>query len=298
MPWQQLKIHVSAEHLETLEELLLEQGALSVTYLDAEDQAIFQKEPGSTPLWDKIVLISLFEEDAFLDNIIHRLQQHPAVDARIKIEIEVLEDQQWERSWMTDFQAMQFGDKLWICPNWQTPPDADAINIMLDPGLAFGSGSHATTGMCLRWLAQNDVKNSTVIDYGCGSGVLAMAAALLGASKVYAVDNDPQAITSTEENIRRNGIDSGSIKVCLPDAFIESLAQAQADILVANILAEPLLQLASMFAEILKPGGRLILSGLLEDQAEQLLAEYGQWFAMQQPVLEDEWVRLTGTRLG
>jgi ribosomal protein L11 methyltransferase len=293
MPWQQLKIQVQSTQIEPLEQHLLEQGALSVSYLDAEDQAIFQIEPGSTPLWDKSYLLCLFEAALNLSDVLAWLQQHPAVINKQTLQIEILEDQDWKRSWMQDFQAQRFGEKLWICPSWQTPPDSNAINIMLDPGLAFGSGSHATTSMCLQWLEQFVVEGSEVIDYGCGSGVLAIAAALLGARRVYAVDNDPQAITATVDNSRRNKISDDVLSAHLPD----TLPQMQADILIANILAEPLLELAARFSELVKPGGKIVLSGLLQDQTKPLLDSYRRWFSMESPLQQQEWMRLSGSRL-
>lgn len=294
MFWQQLKIQLRSDLIDPLERHLLANGAISISYLDAENQAIFQLEPGSTPLWDNSYLLCLFDETADLEALLQWLRQHPAVINKRSLQVEVLEDQDWERSWMQDFKAMQFGDKLWICPSWQTPPDSDSINIMLDPGLAFGSGSHATTSMCLRWLAQAQLEGSEVIDYGCGSGVLAIAAALLGASRVHGVDNDPQAIVATLDNSHRNNIDDAVLSACLPEA----LPQMQADILLANILAEPLLQLAEKFSLLLKPGGKIVLSGLLREQADTLLNTYARWFVMDTPAMEMEWVRLSGTRCG
>jgi ribosomal protein L11 methyltransferase len=196
---------------------------------------------------------------------------------------------------MTDFKAMQFGEKLWICPSWQSPPDSDAVNIMLDPGLAFGSGSHATTSLCLQWLDQQDLSESDVIDYGCGSGILAIAAALLGAKSVTAVDNDPQAITATEDNSQRNELDPSRVLAYLPDDF-QGSNETRADILIANILAEPLLQLAPRFAELLKVDGKIVLSGLLESQAEEIVLHYESWFDMDKPCIKDDWVRLSGRR--
>ena len=294
MPWQPLKIQLQSDRIDALEPHLLANGAISISYLDAENQAIFQLEPGSTPLWDNSYLLCLFDATADLEALLKWLKQHPAVINKRLLRVEVLEDQDWERSWMQDFKAMQFGDKLWICPSWQIPPDSEAINIMLDPGLAFGSGSHATTSMCLRWLAQAQLEGSEVIDYGCGSGVLAIAAALLGASRVHGVDNDPQAIVATLDNSHRNNIDDAVLSACLPEA----LPQMQADILLANILAEPLLQLAEKFSLLLKPGGKIVLSGLLHEQADTLLNTYARWFVMDTPAMEMEWVRLSGTRCG
>lgn len=290
--WQQVKIQASSEDTGSLEQLLLAHGALSITYLDAADQPVFQKEPGSTPLWDYTCLISLFEMEQDLSALLFLLNNHPAVSDTQSLTIENLEDQIWEQSWMADFKAMQFGERLWICPSWQSPPDPGAVTIMLDPGLAFGSGGHATTSMCLRWLEAANLKGKRVIDYGCGSGVLAIGAALLGAGEVIAVDNDPQAITATRDNCDRNNIAEELITTFPP----EQLPIEKADILVANILAEPLLELAPRFAELLSPGGSLVLSGLLEEQISSLLPTYGQWFDMEPPLQEQEWVRLTGTR--
>lgn len=292
MPWQQLKIRIRSEHSASLEQHLLDQGALSVTYIDAEDQPVFQKEPGSTPLWDNTYLVCLFDGNTDLKNLMHWLKQRAEVNNKHSLEIEVLEDQDWERSWMANFQAMQFGEQLWICPSWQTPPDPTATNIMLDPGLAFGSGSHATTALCLQWLEQAPLQHASVIDYGCGSGVLAIAAALLGADTVHAVDNDPQAIVATVANSDRNNVGDRVITTCLPG----TLPELQVDILLANILAEPLQELAPIFAKLVKPGGKIVLSGLLADQTESVLVSYRQWFDMDAAAVKQEWVRLTGTR--
>jgi len=290
MAWQQLRLQVRSDQIEPLEQLLLDYGGLSISYLDAEDQPVFQKEPGSTPLWDLVDLVCLFEKEANLDGLLFLLQQHPAVEDKESLTLEVLEDQAWERSWMSDFKAMRFGERLWVCPSWQEPPEPSAINIMLDPGLAFGSGSHATTSMCLQWLEKNTRDDSTVIDYGCGSGILAIAAALLGAPRVIAVDNDPQAITATIENAKRNNIPEGVIETYLPDQLPDDRTTLQSDILVANILAEPLMQLAENLSQLVKPKGHIALSGLLAEQADGLLEHYGSWFEMDEAVLSEEWV--------
>ena len=297
MTWQQLRVQVRSDNIEPLEQLLLDHGGLSISYLDAEEQPVFQKAPGSTPLWDHVDLVCLFEKETNLDGLLFLLQQHPAVEDKTTLNLEVLEDQAWERSWMTDFKAMQLGERLWVCPSWQEPPEPNAINIMLDPGLAFGSGSHATTSMCLQWLEQNTRNDSVVIDYGCGSGILAIAAALLGASRVIAVDNDPQAITATIENAKRNHIPEGIIETYLPEQLPDDRTSLQADILVANILAEPLMQLAEDFSHFVKPTGCIALSGLLAEQVEELLSHYSAWFKMEQAVLSEEWARISGRRL-
>lgn len=292
--YQQIRLKTRAETSAELEALLFEHGALSVTYLDAQDQPIYQLEPGGTPLWDDITLLALFAAELQLQNLLALLRFQPAVQNREELAIESVADQAWERSWMENFQAMQFGEQLWICPSWQEPPEPEAVNIMLDPGLAFGSGTHPTTSLCLRWLAKQDLKNTEVIDYGSGSGVLAIACALLGAKRVHAVDNDVQAIAATIDNANRNNIGKQQIAAYLPDA----LPAMKADILVANILAEPLHELADHFAALLKPGGKLLLSGILEQQVEALVESYQHWFTMEESANEDDWCRLTGVRNG
>ncbi|MCG8412863.1 MAG: 50S ribosomal protein L11 methyltransferase [Pseudomonadales bacterium] len=290
--WQQIQIQTSSEETASLEELLLEHGAVSISLVDSEDQPIFQKEPGATPLWKHVTLLALFEADTELKPLLALLSFQPNVLNRDSLNVEVIEDQVWERSWMNDFEAMQFGEKLWICPSWQIPPDPDAVNIMLDPGLAFGSGTHATTSLCLRWLDSQELTGKEVIDYGSGSGVLAIAAALLGAKRVHAVDNDAQAIAATMDNSNRNQIGNRLITAYLPEA----LPNLKADILLANILAEPLLELADRFAGLVKPGGSLVLSGILEQQSDALVESYGRWFELEPAVLENDWVRLIGKR--
>ena len=297
MAWQQLRVRVRSDQIEPLEQLVLDYGGLSISYLDADDQPVFQKDPGSTQLWDLVDLVCLFEKEINLDKLLLLLQQHPAIEDKESLTLKTLEDQVWERSWMSDFKAMQFGERLWVCPSWQKPPEPNAVNIMLDPGLAFGSGSHATTSMCLQWLEKNIRDDIKVIDYGCGSGILAIAAALLGAAQVIAVDNDPQAITATIENAKRNNIPKGVIETYLPDQLPDDPAALLSDILVANILAEPLMQLAEDLSHLVKPQGQIALSGLLAEQADGLLEHYGFWFEMDKAVMSEEWARLSGTRL-
>jgi len=296
MSWQQLKLQIHPDHLDFIESQLLAAGAVSLTYLDAQDQPIFQTELGSTPLWDDLVLCALFEQDAQLTPLLDWLQSNEAIVNRSALAVEVIEDQAWERSWMDSFQAMQFGDSLWICPSWQEPPDPHATNIMLDPGLAFGSGSHATTSLCLQWLAENNIADQRVVDYGCGSGILAIAAALLDAKTIDAVDNDPQAVAATKDNCSRNGLAVDRVASLLPDQFDALQKQGCVDILIANILAEPLHSLAPLFASLLRPGGDLVLSGLLAEQAAAVVSRYSEWFAMGEPVQQEDWIRISGTR--
>ena len=282
---------VRAEHCAELEALLLEAGASSVTLMDAEDQPVFQREPGATPLWGTSTLRGLFPLEQNIKTLLATLQFHPRVLNRDSLQIEPLQEQVWERTWMDNFAPRQFGNRLWICPSWQSPPDPEAVNILLDPGLAFGTGSHATTALCLHWLEQADLRDKKVIDYGCGSGILAIAAALLGADKIHAVDNDPQAIAATVDNSLRNDLPLDKITAYLPEA----LPKLHADVLLANILFEPLHELADQFATLLKPEGKIVLSGILEEQTESLLARYERWFSLDKPATEDGWVRLSGS---
>ena len=290
--WQQIKMMVRAEHCAELEALLLEAGSSSVTLMDAEDRPVFQREPGTTPLWETSSLVGLFPLEQNLQSLLATLQFHPRVLNRDSLQIEPLEEQMWERTWMEHFAPKQYGKRLWICPSWQSPPDPEAINILLDPGMAFGTGSHATTALCLRWLEQADLRDKAVIDYGCGSGILAIAAARLGADKIHAVDNDPQAIAATVDNSLRNDIPRHKITAYLPEA----LPKLQADFLLENILAEPLHELADQFANLVKPKGKIVLSGILEEQTEPLIVRYGRWFSLDSTMTEDGWVRLSGSR--
>jgi len=298
MPWQLLRLQFSpatTDEVDELEQLLLDAGAQSVTLADAQDQPLFQIEPGATPLWDSVSLSGMFAADTDLAPVQARLQQRLAITAD-ELEITRLEDQDWEKTWMDRFQPMRFGERLWICPSWLSPPDPAAVTIMLDPGMAFGTGTHPTTALCLEWLEQHNLDGKVIVDFGCGSGVLAIAAALLGAAQVLAVDNDPQAITATEANRRANDLDAALLQCFLPAQFPPADSPLPADVLVANILAGPLAQLAPRFATLVKPGGALVLSGILPDQAEPLREVYRPWFNMEKAVTRDQWTRLAGSR--
>ena len=290
--WQQLKIQLHSEDASSFEQILFDSDAISISYLDAEDQPVFQEKPGSTPLWDNTFLLCLFNTKTDLGSLLNKLRCNTKVLNNKSLNIELIEDQDWERSWMKDFEPIQFGEKLWICPSWLSPPEPNAVNIKLDPGLAFGTGNHATTSLCLRWLDQADVRGSEVIDYGCGSGVLSIASALLGAVKVHSVDNDPQAISATIDNSRRNKVPGDVLTTYLPEA----VPPVHADILIANILERPLIDLSEKFAELVKKGGYITLSGLLEEQIPSLLSCYDRWFDMEAPQVEQGWVLLCGTR--
>jgi len=293
MAWIQLKFNYKNPDADSLSDYLMELGALAVTFLDAEDKPILEPKPGETPLWDHLIVLALFEADVDTKSIDSAIQSHDfAQSIGQQYEWEIIRDQDWERSWMENFKPMQFGERVWIIPSWCEAPEPDAVNIKLDPGLAFGTGTHATTALCLQWLDSADLTGKTVIDYGCGSGILAIAALLLGAEKVYAVDIDPQAIEATKQNLQRNGIDSKRLVLGLP----EQVKLPQADILVANILAEPLRQLAESIANSVQVSGNLVLSGLLETQADELNSLYSQWFEMDDAKVQEDWARLSGTK--
>jgi len=295
MPWLQINVVTSPDIAEFYEDLLLEAGCAAVTFEDAKDQPIFEPELGTTPLWGSTVITGLFAAEHDLESTLAFLnEQKLSVEGGDKIEFkaEILEDKDWEREWMTHYHPMQFGPDFWVCPSWIDVPDANAVNLMLDPGLAFGTGTHPTTALCLEWLANEPLQNRSVIDYGCGSGILGIAAILLGASSVSGVDIDPQALTATQDNLVRNGLEKERLPVFFPEHF----ESEPVDLVIANILAGPLKELAPTLAELVKSEGKLILSGLLIDQADELINTYSEWFDMEPPSTKEEWVRLTGRK--
>ncbi len=298
MPWQLLRLRVPSALAEELEQSLLDAGATSVTLTDAEDHPVFQTEPGTTPLWDTVALSALFPDGADLEPLQRELKwrARDATATGLHMEREILPDQDWATTWMDRFHPLKFGSRLWICPSWLTPPDPEAVTILLDPGLAFGTGTHPTTALCLEWLEAKDLEHKLVIDYGCGSGVLAIAAALLNARQVLAVDNDPQAIQACQANRDANGLDAASLACSLPEQIPSSPVSLPADVLVANILAGPLEQLAPHFAELVRPGGDLVMSGILPEQAESLRSHYRRWFDLTESVERERWTRVSGTR--
>ena len=290
MPWQQLTLYTTKDYAEELSGHLESLGAASVTMQDAADQPLYEPPPGATPLWQMTNVVGLFDDSFDMDAVITHLKDNYS-ETLPDYQLEELEDQDWERAWMDDFKPMQFGERLWIVPSWSEAPDTGGVNILLDPGLAFGTGTHPTTRLCLEWLDAHPPTGKTVIDYGCGSGILAIAAALLKAESVIGVDTDPQAITASDENARRNQV-SEKIDAYLPNKE----PKEPADLLLANILAGPLGELAPLFAERVKPGGNLVLSGILPEQAEGLREIYSEWFEMAPAVELDGWIRLEGIR--
>lgn len=295
MPWIQVKIDIHPAQIDSIEDLLLASGACAVTMEDGKDQPIYEPERGTTPLWKHTQLTGLFDAAADMQTIIPRIEEryqalsgNPLPSHRV----EILEDKDWERAWMDNFHPMLFGKRLWICPSWREPEDPNGINLMLDPGLAFGTGTHPTTALCLAWLDAQDITDKVVVDYGCGSGILGIAALLLGAKRVIGVDNDPQALEASRENTRRNNIAEERFEIYLPGEAPE----IEADIMIANILAQPLISLSPTLAKMTKQGGLLVLSGILEQQASDVSERYSEWFEMEQPEQKEEWIRLSGTK--
>jgi len=289
MAWIQFIFNSTPDAADHLSDLLSECGADAITFQDNADQPIYEPELGTTPLWSSTDVVALFDAETNPDSIISLLTNLLAPAPVPSYKIEAVEDKDWVREWMDNFHPINFGERLWICPSWHTPPNPDAINIMLDPGLAFGTGTHPTTALCLNWLDQADVKDKYVIDYGCGSGILAIAAALLGAKKVIGVDTDPQALEATQANAERNGV---QIETYLPD----DCPDLTCDLLVANILAGPLQSLAPRLASLTKPGAAIVLSGILDVQADMVSQSYQPWFDMEPAVQKEEWIRLAGIR--
>ena len=300
MPWLQLKLETPPLLTERYEDLLLEAGACAVTLEDAADQPLFEPERGTTPLWDRTRIIGLFDAETDMDQVlawVNQGHQTIAPDAPFPPnKTELVEDKDWEREWMDNYHPMQFGQRLWVCPSSKPVPDPNAINLMLDPGLAFGTGTHPTTALCLEWLEQQDLDATTVIDYGCGSGILGIAALLLGATRMIGIDIDPQALQASRDNAQRNHIDDSQVELYYPPQLAEKYPRLTVDLLVANILAGPLVELAPTLKALLNPGGKIALSGVLASQTEQLIQAYSPWFELDPPVLSDEWVRLTGVR--
>ena len=297
MKWLQIHITVEKSQVEFTETLLESLGAVSVTLDDAENQDLLEPLPGETPLWNKVIVTGIYAQEddeqidvAALETFIRT--QLPTEPMRS----EFMEDQEWERTWMDAYEPIQIGEKYWIVPEWMEAPEADAVNIKLDPGLAFGTGNHASTFLCLQWLGKTDVKDKIVVDYGCGSGILGVAALLLGAKKVYATDIDPQAVLATQQNADLNGV-LNKLYVGLPEEFNKELADQKADVFVANILAGPLMALAADFSTLIKSEGAFALAGVIEEQVDDVSRVYSEFFDILDVEKRDgHWCRISGKR--
>ena len=292
MAWLQIKVDTDPENTEHIESIFLELGALSITLEDNADQPLYEPELGTTPLWQKTRITALFDAETNLETTLTRFTSKVNISPPPDLKSEILEDKDWEREWIKNYKPMQFGHRLWVCPSWIAPPDPDAITLLLDPGLAFGTGTHPTTALCLEWLDSQELNDKLVIDYGCGSGILGIAALLLGAKTVHGIDNDPQALTASRDNCSRNGIPSKDFEVLHP----RNIPVLQADVLIANILSVPLIELATAITALIQPGGKLALSGILESQANDVMAAYEAWFTLEPVTIKDGWVRIDGTK--
>lgn len=289
--WRELTISARGANPETIESELLAAGALAVTLQDGGDQPVLEPAPGETPLWDDTRVTGLFAVDCDMGEVRKHLAAGLGAAALEGVESASLQDRDWIRAWMDDFHPMQFGERLWVVPSHRDAPDPCAVNLLLDPGLAFGTGTHPTTALCLRWLGEENLVDKQMLDYGCGSGILAIAALKLGAAAAEGVDIDPQALDASASNAENNGV-TDQLKVFLPESFKPHLF----DVVAANILAGPLIELAPAILQYLKPGGRLVLSGILEKQTPAVEAAYCVACTLDQAVVDDGWAMVSGTK--
>lgn len=291
MPWLQLKINTTPKTATSVESAMETCGALSVTFEDNADDPIFEPALGEVPLWNETRVTGLFEADVDTNSVLNRVLTLCG-EAETACQWQILEDKDWQREWMKHFKPIQCGKNFWICPSWCEKPDPEAVNLMLDPGLAFGTGTHPTTFLCLQWIAEEKITDKTVIDYGCGSGILGLAALLLGAHSVTGVDIDPQALVASTENIKRNQLDPERFPVYFPN----KCPNDEVDFVFANILAGPLVDLAPTLTSLLKPGGKICLSGILSIQRQAIVDAYSSVINIDSIHEQDNWLCITGTK--
>lgn len=297
MVWLELTLTLRPAERDAAEAALEALGALAITLRDADadsadEEAILEPGVGETPLWKRIHLAALLQPDAPREQVLLGLAGALPGLQPAAVGFREIADQDWTRAWMDRFHPMRFGRRTWVYP-WTVEPEdpAGKAIVRLDPGLAFGTGTHPTTALCLAWLDGLDLAGRHLIDYGCGSGVLAIAALKLGAAHATGIDNDPQALIASGENAARNGV-ADRLELQLPDAPLP----APADVFVANILAGPLLALAPRFAALCRPGAPLALSGILAGQEDELLEHYARWFTDLTATTQDDWIRISGRR--
>jgi ribosomal protein L11 methyltransferase len=293
MAWHQISVTTNENTAPKVADFFSDLGAVSVTYMDAEDEPVYEPAIGETKIWTQTQVVALYELTADPAKIRSQTLKRFQQDCLNYWEFEVIEDQAWERAWMEHYRPMKFADKLWVCPTGQEQREEGTVCLILDPGLAFGTGTHPTTALCLEWLASHDLCGKTVIDYGCGSGILAVAAVLLGAKIAYAVDIDPQAITATESNAEKNNVQD-KIVCALPEKF--KAANLKADVVLANILAKPLIEMSGKIAGLVNSGGDLVLSGILAEQAQSVVDGYQPYLTLDKCVQQEDWIRLTGIK--
>jgi ribosomal protein L11 methyltransferase len=294
MPWIQVSVAATDSNYQLVEDTMLALGAQSITFRDAADNPILEPQPGETPLWKTAVLTGLFDNQHEPESLCAQIRQQ-LDNHRLEIHVSSLPDQDWTRAWMDAFKPMQFGERLWVCPRHLEPPDPQAINLRLDPGLAFGTGTHPTTSLCLGWLDTHlapSCGHLQVLDYGCGSGILAIAALLLGAEHADCVDIDEQALQASLDNARANEVVQ-NMSVYKPGELESGL---QYQLVLANILSGPLTELAPALAAHCSPGGDIVLSGILHDQAESVRLAYSEFFDMDTTKILEDWVLLSGKR--
>ena len=291
MDWMQITVEINKDQADFVSEILMGLDCLSVTFSDTYDNAIFEPPVGKTPLWQDTTIKALFDKDVDQAHVQSVLLQLCQIE---NTSFELLKDRVWEDECKKDFHAMRFGQRLWICPSWEDASKLsdDAVVINMDPGLAFGTGTHQTTDLCLQYLDKNPPINQNVIDYGSGTGVLAIAAVKLGAKKAIAIDNDPQAVLATIDNVKANHAEDW-VTVLHSD---EEKQLDKVDLLIANILANPLVGLCQHFSELIKSGGKITLSGILQEQLDMVLEAYSENFSDLKVMQKDEWCRVDGIR--
>jgi ribosomal protein L11 methyltransferase len=311
MVWQKLMLLIESEMSGLLETWLTEEGAVAVTLEDGThregnapdrgqdgpdrredgpDSSLYQDAAMSMAVWPELKLTGLFDDQADIASVVQRLESK--CKRKLTFDLQALPDQMWETVWQQNFRPVRFGDKLWVCPSWCEPPHPSAVNVLLDPGLAFGTGTHATTALCLEWLEKRNLSGKTILDFGCGSGILAIAALLLGSAQATAVDSDPQALITTRSNRQRNGLDASRLNVCLP----EQLSGIQVDIVLANILSGPLVELTDHIMTLTKPAGSVVLSGILTEQRDEVIKAYAREVEIEDVQMRDGWICLHGRK--
>jgi ribosomal protein L11 methyltransferase len=288
--WLRLCFDVGPQAVDALAAALEREGALAVTLEDGADDPVLEPAPGATPLWRSTRVAGLFRADRDPMDLLARLRRDLG-GALPTHRLDPLADQDWARAWLDQFRPMRFGRRLWVCPTWATPPADGHVSVVMDPGLAFGTGTHPTTALCMEWLDGASLDGAEVLDYGCGSGILAVAALKLGARRAWAVDIDPQALIAARDNAARNGV-AGRLRVCAPG----DLGAVQVDVVLANILAGTLIELAPNLMQQLRAGGSAVLSGVLRDQAAAVSTAYRPWVPQMELAERDDWCRLAGIR--
>jgi ribosomal protein L11 methyltransferase len=287
----QVSLWIERKQLDQAEQVFYACGALSISIRDAADTPILEPPPAETPLWPHLIVTGLFSDSPNNDSIPRTLRSE--LDQNLRIELRALPERDWVRTSLEDVVPMRFGNRLWICPTGRSVPDKSAVIVRLDPGLAFGTGTHPTTALCLEWLATQSLCGTHVIDYGCGSGVLAIAALKLGARHVWAVDIDVQARQATRANANKNAIPPTDLDVWQPDRLKGTVA----DIIVANILSGTLIELQPVLSNLIAAEGRLVMSGLLANQINPVIAAYGKTFKLRSAIKKNQWILLEGTRV-